>query len=127
VPADFQACAKVWEEVTVPVYTSGLRYRGKIGPNPHFLDPEYFRDQVLTPFDEAFREPTGPFIFEFQRTGLESATFLPRLDAFLSRLPKRYEYAVEVRNPAVIGPAYRDILQTHGVSHIYHYSMPCRR
>src|SRR5687768_14695889 len=27
VPADFQACAKVWEEITVPVYPSGLRYR----------------------------------------------------------------------------------------------------
>jgi uncharacterized protein YecE (DUF72 family) len=39
VPADFQACAKVWEEITVPVYPSGLRYRNKAGPNPQFLGP----------------------------------------------------------------------------------------
>ena len=120
-PADFQACAKVWEEITVPVYPSGLRYRSKAGPNPHFLDTDYFMDQVLAPFDAAFREYTGPFIFEFQRSGLEPSTFLSRLDAFLSRLPKRYEYAVEVRNPAVIGPEYRAILQAHRVSHIYNY------
>lgn len=121
VPADFQACAKVWEDITVPVYPAGLRYRSKAGSNPHFLNPECFLNQVLAPFDEAFREHTGPFIFEFQRSGLEPSTFLPRLDAFLSRLPKRYEYAVEIRNPSVIGPQYRDILQAHGVSHIYHY------
>jgi uncharacterized protein YecE (DUF72 family) len=39
VPADFQACAKVWKEITVPVYPSGLRHRSKAGPNPKFLDP----------------------------------------------------------------------------------------
>ena len=121
VPKDFQACAKVWEEITVPIYASGLRYRSKAGPNPHFLDPDYFLDQVLAPFDQAFQEHTGPFIFEFQRTGLEAASFLPKLDAFLSRLPKRYEYAVEVRNPAVLVPEYRDVLEAHGVSHVYHY------
>jgi uncharacterized protein YecE (DUF72 family) len=46
---------------------------------------------------------------------------LPRLDAFLGQLPARYEYAVEVRNPAVLGPKYRAILQAHGVSHVYNY------
>ena len=121
VPAEFQACAKVWEEITVPVYPSSLRYRSKAGPNPHFLDAEYFMDQVLAPFDAAFQKHTGPFIFEFQRSGLEPSSFLARLDAFLSRLPKRYEYAVEVRNPAVVGHEYRDILEAHGVSHVYHY------
>lgn len=121
VPAGFKACAKVWEEITVPVYPSGLRYRSKAGPNPRFLDIHYFLDQVLAPFDQAFQAHTGPFIFEFQRTGLEPATFLPKLDAFLNQLPSRYQYAVEVRNPAVLGADYRAILKAHGVSHIYHY------
>ena len=125
-PAGFKMCAKVWEEITVPVFLSGLRYAKKAGPNPHFLDAQYFQDQVLAPFDEAFQEHTGPFIFEFQRTGIEAEDFLPRLDQFLGRLPKRYEYAVEVRNPAVIGPEYRSILAEYGVSHIYNhlYAMP---
>jgi uncharacterized protein YecE (DUF72 family) len=129
VPADFQACAKVWEEITVPIYPSGLRYRSKTGPNSHFLDPDYFLTQVLAPFDEAFREHTGPFIFEFQRSGLDPATFLPKMDAFFERMPKAYEYAVEVGNTAVLGPGYREILHAHGVSHIYNhlYAMPTHR
>jgi hypothetical protein len=43
-PIGFLACTKVWEEITVPVFPSGLLYRKKAGPNPHFLDVEYFLD-----------------------------------------------------------------------------------
>ena len=125
-PAGFKVCAKVWEEITVPAYPSGLRYAKKFGANPHFLDAEYFIEQVLAPFGEAFEEHTGPFILEFQRTGIEPNDFLPRLDKFLSQIPSRFEYAVEVRNPAVLGAEYQSILKAHGVSHIYThlYGMP---
>jgi len=126
VPDGFEACAKVWEEVTIPEFPPGLRYRSKAGPNPRFLDADYFLEQVLPPFAEAFDAHTGPFIFEFQRTGLDPATFLPKLDAFLSRLPARYRYAIEVRNPAVIGAEYHRILAAHGAGHVYNhlYAMP---
>lgn len=120
-PAGFHACAKVWEALTVPIYSSGVRHRGKTGPNPRFLDADYFIDQVLAPFDRAFKAHTGPFIFEFQRIGLDPAVFVPKLDVFLSRLPTRYEYAVEIRNPAVLGPKYRAVLAAHGASHVYNY------
>jgi uncharacterized protein YecE (DUF72 family) len=126
VPDGFDVCAKVWEEITIPEFPPGLRYRSKAGPNPRFLDADYFLDQVLPPFTEAFSAHTGPFIFEFQRTGLEPAGFLPKLDAFLSRLPTRFKYAIEVRNPAVIGAEYFRILEAHGASHVYNhlYGMP---
>jgi uncharacterized protein YecE (DUF72 family) len=126
VPPGFEACAKVWEEITIPEFPPGLRYRSKAGPNPRFLDAGYFLDQVLPPFADAFQGYTGPFIFEFQRTGLEPEAFLPKLDAFLDRLPTQYRYAIEVRNPAVIGPQYHRILESHGVSHVYNhlYAMP---
>jgi uncharacterized protein YecE (DUF72 family) len=120
-PDGFKMCAKVWEEITVPVFASGLRYAKKAGPNPHFLDARYFQDQVLAPFDEAFKDHTGPFIFEFQRTGIDAKDFLPRLDHFLDQLPKRYEYAVEIRNPGVLGQEYQSILSRHGVTHVYNY------
>ena len=125
-PDGFEACAKVWEEITIPEFPPGLRYRNKAGPNPRFLDAGYFLDQVLPPFAEAFEAHTGPFIFEFQRTGLDPANFRPKLDAFLRRLPTRFTYAIEVRNPAVIGPEYRRILEAHRVSHVYNhlYGMP---
>jgi uncharacterized protein YecE (DUF72 family) len=120
-PPAFRACPKVWEEITVPVYLTGLRYRKKAGPNPHFLDVGYFVEMVLPPFDEAFREHSGPFIFEFQRSGIEPDDFLPKLDRFLSRLPQRYEYAVEVRTPSLLGARYHDILKAHGVAHVYNH------
>jgi uncharacterized protein YecE (DUF72 family) len=123
-PPGFQACAKVWEEITVPVFASGVRYTRKTGPNPRFLDARYFVDMVLGPFDEAFREQTGPFILEFQRSGLEPETFFPKLDAFLAQVPKRYEYAIEVRNPRImLDSNYRAILKAHGAAHVYnHYT-----
>jgi uncharacterized protein DUF72 len=38
-------------------------------------------------------------------------------------VPKHYEYAIEVRNPAIIGPEYRAILTAHGAAHVYnHYT-----
>jgi uncharacterized protein YecE (DUF72 family) len=119
VPTGFQACAKVWEDITVPVFPSGLRYAKKAGPNTHFLDAPYFIDMVLAPFEEAFRDHTGPFILEFQRSGLEAETFLPKLDRFLQQLPRRYEYAIEVRNPHILEVHYRSILTAHGAAHIY--------
>lgn len=33
----------------------------------------------------------------------------------------RCEYAVEVRNPAVLGPEYHSVLAKHSLSHIYNY------
>jgi uncharacterized protein YecE (DUF72 family) len=120
-PAGFRVCSKVWEEVTVPVFASGLRYRSRSGPNPHFLDADFFQDQVLTPYREALRDKTGPFILEFQRTGIEPAQFLPKLDAFLGRLPKDHEYAVEVRTPGLLGREYRAVLQAHSVAHVYNH------
>ena len=52
---------------------------------------------VLPPFDEGFRDHTGPFMSEFQRSGIEPEEFLPRREKFLSQLPTRYESGVEVR------------------------------
>jgi uncharacterized protein YecE (DUF72 family) len=48
------------------------------------------------------------------------------LDQFLSKIPNHFEYAVEVRNPAVLGREYHSILKAHGVSHVYThlYGMP---
>jgi len=125
-PPDFKACSKVWEEITVPVFPDGLRYRKKAGPNKRFLDIGYFLEMVLPPYDEGFGEHTGPFMLEFQRSGIEPEDFLPRLDKFLSQLPTRYQYAVEVRTPSLLSPRYHDILKAHGVAHVYNhlYGMP---
>ncbi len=122
VPDDFRFCQKVWEEITVPVYANLPRYGTKAGaPNPRFLDATVFRDLVLQPALEGLGSKLGPFMFEFQRWGLEPSMFLTQLDRFLDQLPSGPAYAVEVRTPAILGPRYRDILQAHGVAHIYNH------
>lgn len=51
---------------------------------------------------------------------------MPKLDHFLNRLPTRYDYAVEVRTPSLLGPRYDDILKANRVAHVYNhlYGMP---
>jgi hypothetical protein len=52
--------------------------------------------------------------------------FLSRLDTFFGALPKNFRYAVEIRNSGLLGPAYHDLLGSHGVAHVYNHwsSMP---
>ncbi len=122
VPKDFVACSKVWEELTVPAYSRHPRHGSHTGPNPYFLNADYFQEHVLAPYAAVFKPHTGPFIFEFQRTlDLEPEDFLKRLDGFLARLPKEWEYAIEVRHERLVTREYRSILSTHGVAHVYNH------
>jgi uncharacterized protein YecE (DUF72 family) len=121
-PPGFLVCSKVWEELTIPVYAKHARYglRGGKG-NPAFLSIELFKEAVLAPTHEGLGAYAGPFIFEFQRSGLDPETFLGKLDGFLEVLPAGPQYAVEVRNPAILGERYRDILTAHRVAHVYNH------
>jgi uncharacterized protein YecE (DUF72 family) len=127
VPETFRFCSKVWEDLTIPAYANLPRYGVKAGKaNPRFLDVGAFQDFVLAPAQEGLGSKLGPFIFEFQRWGLEAAPFLDALDHFLGKLPAGPAYATEVRNPTLLGPRYRDMLRAHGVAHVYNHwtSMP---
>ena len=122
VPDDFRFCMKVWEELTVPAYADLPRYGAKAGkPNPRFLDAGIFRDMVLQPAQEGLGAKLGLFIFEFQRWGTDTMSFLDKLDDFLAQLPSGPPYATEVRNPAVLGPRYRGILEANGVAHVFNH------
>jgi uncharacterized protein YecE (DUF72 family) len=123
IPEDFEMCFKVWEELTIPAYAKHARYGAKAGqPNPRFLDPGAFIDLVLQPYREAnFQKYAGPFLFEFQRHGLPADEFFSRLDAFLSALPTDFRYAVELRNPGLLGERYAQLLSKHGVAHVYNH------
>ncbi len=123
IPEDFEMCSKVWEEITIPVYAKHARYGANTGqPNPRFLDPKTFIDFVLKPYRDAnFQSHAGPFLFEFQRHGLPADEFLSRLDAFLGALPKDFRYSVELRNAGLVGERYGQILEKHGVAHVYNH------
>jgi len=122
VPDEFRFCQKVWEDITVPAYANLPRYGAKAGkPNPRFLDSGAFRDLVLQPALEGLGRKLGPLIFEFQRWGIDPAVFLQQLDRFLEQLPPGPSYAIEVRNTAILGPRYHDILRAHAVAHVYNH------
>jgi uncharacterized protein YecE (DUF72 family) len=123
IPEDFEMCFKVWEELTIPTYAKHTRYGMKAGQaNPNFLNAKIFDDLVLTPYREVKFEPhTGPFLFEFQRHGMSSEEFCSRLDTFFGQLPKDFSYAVEIRNAGLLGPEYRQVLERHGVAHVYNH------
>lgn len=121
-PAGFHLCSKVWEEITIPNYAKLARYGSKAGTvNPRFLDAALCEDLVLSPSLQGLGDRVGPFLFEFQRFGLEPDRFLDALDRFFSRLPTGPSYAVEIRTQALLGPGYRDLLKAHGVAHVYNH------
>ena len=122
VPDDFRICAKVWEEVTITAFAGHPRYGQKAGrANPRFLDAALCEELVLAPAREGLGDRAGPVIFEFQRVGLDPESFIPALDRFLSKLPAGHPYAVEVRNPAILGARYHDVLKAYGAAHVYNH------
>jgi uncharacterized protein YecE (DUF72 family) len=123
IPEDFHMCFKVWEELTIPAYAKQPRYGSKAGQaNLNFLDAKLFHELVLKPYREAKFEPhAGPFLFEFQRHGMSSEEFCSRLDTFFGQLPRDFMYAVEIRNAGLVGAEYRQVLERHGVAHVYNH------
>lgn len=65
---------------------------------------------------------TVPAYAHLPRYGAKAGQPNPRfldhaLDRFLADLPTGCPYAVEIRNPAVLSPRYREILLAHQVAH----------
>jgi hypothetical protein len=54
---------------------------------------------------------------------MSSEEFCSRLDTFFSQLPKNFNYAVEIRNVGPLGPDYQQVLDRHGVAHVYNHSV----
>jgi len=122
VPPTFHFCLKVWEELTISTFARLPRYGTKAGTrNPRFLDTDLFRDVIYQPARQGLGSNLGVFLFEFQRTGLTVDEFLHRLEPFLARLPSGPRYAMEVRNPAILGLRYWDLLAAHGIAHVYNH------
>lgn len=123
-PDGFLCVSKVWDRLTVHTF-SGKRepssYAGR--NNPDFLNPNLFYSEVYEPYRRHFAEHMGPFVFEFQTIagwGPRGADeFAQRLDEFLAVLPREARYAVEVRNPEFLTPAYFAVLREHNVAHLF--------
>ena len=125
-PKDFKCISKVWEEITVPKWGKQPRYGKKAGhENPHFLDAELFKSQVLAVYEKSFRDHTGPLVFEFGEmyppTVPSLQFFLKKLDGFFEELPSEFQYGVEIRNKNFLQPEYFATLRRHNVSHVFNH------
>jgi uncharacterized protein YecE (DUF72 family) len=66
------------------------------------------------------REKLGPLLFQFgyfNKSKFKSGTeFLARLKPFLKKLPKGFQYAVEIRNKYWLNARFAETLREHGVA-----------
>jgi uncharacterized protein YecE (DUF72 family) len=122
-PAGFSCVSKVWDRLTVRTFAKA-RDKKKAGePNPDFLNADLFLREVWTPCAEHFGGHLGPFVFEFQAIARTDKVapdqFAQWLDGFFGKLPREGRYAVEIRNPEFLTPAYFAVLREHDVAHVF--------
>ena len=118
----FKLSLKVTDRITVNRFPNIPRYGPNAGKNnPDFLNVELFEDFFLKPI-EKLKGKRGAIIFEFSTfhpaSGIDLQKFTEHLSAFFSRLPKRYQYAVEVRNEEFLTEEYLKFLRSNNVAHV---------
>jgi uncharacterized protein YecE (DUF72 family) len=123
VPGDFRLSIKVTEDITVRQFPSLPRYGQRAGQrNERFLDADLFVASFIGPL-EPYRSQMGALIFEFSQfhegDWTRLSEFVEALDAFLGRLPKGWNYTVEVRNRGLLRAEYFEVLRRHGVAHTF--------
>src|SRR5207244_2690860 len=106
-PPGFPCVSKVWDRITA----KRLNLEGRWGPlagqrNPDFLNADVFKDAVLGPYERAFGDHAGAFVFEFQamrgKDLPDPLEWADQLDRFCEQLPAGPRYAVELRNPELL-------------------------
>ena len=122
-PQDFRLSFKVTEAVTAKAFPNIARSGAKAGQvNPDYLNADLFTAEFLGRC-EPFRAKIGVLMFEFSRFPSseyrEAGEFAADLDAFLSKLPKGWDYGVEIRNKEFLKPEYFSVLRRHGVPHVF--------
>jgi uncharacterized protein YecE (DUF72 family) len=86
------------------------------------VDADLFIASFLGPL-KSYRDRVGTIIFEFSHFGSgdweRGREFVAHLDAFLHRLPKGWDYSVEIRNESLIHPRYFEVLKANSVAHTF--------
>lgn len=122
VPSGFRFLVKAHEGCVLRQFPDHARYGRQRGtPNPLYLDAAYASEAVVGPIQSGLGDKLGAILFCFPPSAepLEPARFASELGAFLERLPRGVTYAVELRNPSWLGPAYADALVRGGAVHCH--------
>lgn len=131
VPDDFTFTVKAPNSLTLThFYTRQSKkyaeYSGQV--NQHFLDNELLERflERLTLMESRL----GPIMFQFEYLNKKKMPskeiFFDRFQEFISRAPKGYQYAVEIRNPNYLSPAFFKFLKQNDLGYVYleGYYMP---
>lgn len=127
VPENFRFIVKAYTGLTTAPDTPRAQQRGI---EPVFLDPLYATQTVITPLVKGLGSRLGAVLFQFSPLGSrytrDPETFAARLGEFLTTLPRGPVYAVELRDPEVLGAPYEDALAAAGAVHCssVHSRMP---
>lgn len=119
VPPDFRFVVKA------PIACTAAQLRphgaGAHSVNPRFLDARFATEQFVGPCLAGLGERAGVLLFQFPPLGREllrhPEVFAARLGGFLARLPAAATYAIELRDHALVGPAYLDVLARRHAQH----------
>jgi uncharacterized protein YecE (DUF72 family) len=127
VPEDFRFIVKAYTGLTTAPDTPRAQQRGI---EPVFLDPLFAEQTVITPLVKGLGSKLGGILFQFSPLGhrytRDPETFVARLGEFLAALPRGPVYAVELRDPEILGAHYEDALAAAGAVHCstVHSRMP---
>jgi uncharacterized protein YecE (DUF72 family) len=127
VPDNFRFIVKAYTGLTTAPDTPRAQQRGI---EPVFLDPLYAEQTVITPLVKGLGTKLGAVLFQFSPLGYrytrDPETFVARLGEFLTALPRGPVYAVELRDPEILGAHYEDALAAAGAVHCstVHSRMP---
>jgi len=123
VPDDFQFGFKVTDAITVKHLPNLPRFGSRAGQvNNDFLNADLFATAFLGPCAE-IRSKVGVLMFEFSRFRSDDyqhgREFIEVLDGFMSKLPKGWPYAIEMRNRDWLRDEYFDCLARNGIAHVF--------
>jgi len=96
-------------------------------PNDRFLDGGWSAGHAAVPFRDGAGAAAGPLVFQLApdaRRGQDPDAFLARLRRFLAAQPPGLLLAVELRDPALLRPAYRTALRDTGAVHCFSVQAP---
>jgi uncharacterized protein YecE (DUF72 family) len=127
VPEDFRFMVKAYAGITA---LPGSSMAVRRGVEPVFLDAAFTARQVVKPLVETLGKKLGALLFQFSPLGPSYTrapnAFVARLGEFLAALPAGPTYAVELRDPEILGSQYEHMLRATGAVHCstVHSRMP---
>lgn len=105
-----------WKKQTTEEFTFALKFPQIITHVKMLKDCQDETNAFIERVDQ-LQEKLGPLLLQLPPTfKLEQ---LPTLDEFLSKLPKKQRYAVEIRNKSLLVPHFFSILRKNKVAHAW--------